>query len=182
MSAAIPARIIGFPRRLTPRRVVAVVACGVSFLLGVAALAILCWTLQIAGALPARLVPHAPWPMSKAMTALTGAMAAVLLHLPARRIWNAVSRSYEQACADPTTIESPNLRESNGRRAWWSRLSSTAVAATAAIELTLRGWHTSAALTVAVIAIGALDLAALGFYPARRIHHARQIQGRTNAR
>lgn len=164
------------PDRPTARRVLVGVACGMSCLVGVTAVAVLCWTVATAAALPARLVVGAPWLVTRSMSALTGVMVVVFLNIPVRRAWCAVARSIAPA-ADPAQARPPDLRELGGKWAWWSRLSLSVVATTAFVELTQRGWHALVALAVAVIAVLALDVAALAVHPARLVHHAARMRG-----
>ncbi|KOV84661.1 hypothetical protein ADL03_15345 [Nocardia sp. NRRL S-836] len=128
-------------RAVARRRVLAGVARGTSCLLGVIAVAVLCWTVEVAAALPARLVADAPWPLTRSMAALAGVLAVV------------------------------HLRGLGGRWAWWSRLALWLTAMAAGVELLLRGWHVLGALAVVVAAASVMDVAALAVDPARLFHH-----------
>lgn len=159
------------PDSVGGRRGLAVVACGASCLAGVAAVAVLCWTVQTAATLPDRLVTDAPWLVSRAMAALECAMAVVFLYIPIRRVHRAVRCRHAVTSFGGNDIVSPLLRELNGRWAWRSRLSLTVPATAAAVELALRGRPIAVALMVGTVAVVALDLAAVAVHTARRAHH-----------
>ncbi|MEU7480537.1 hypothetical protein AB0A63_31480 [Lentzea sp. NPDC042327] len=149
-----PARTGRRPDRATARRAMARhawagVALGTTSLVGVAALAMLCWSVEAAAALPARLLGGAPWPVPGSLAALMGVLAVV--HLRGL---------------------------SGGRWVWWSRLSWTVIVTAAAVELVLRGWHLLGALAAAGIAVAAIPAAALAVHPKLLGHHLARLRAR----